>query len=109
MCRYVCCGCNLRYTHRVLSFEEVNTSEETSRCSYIRITVENPTATNNQFFCIKFRSIPVGLSSYPIRVTINGCDVPVKNRCGRNITTADLYENIMLSGMYSSEPVLTVC
>ena len=107
MCRYLCCGCNLRYTHKVLGFEEVNTSEEASRCSYIRIEVENPTASDGEFFCIKFRSIPVGLSSYPVRITINGCDVDVVNHSDRTITTADLYECILLSGMYTDNKLIT--
>ena len=109
MCRYICCGCGMRYTHRVLSFEEANIREESDRCPYIKIEINDPTATDGQFLCVKFRSIPVGLTSYPIKITINGSDVPVKTRSGRTVTTADLYENIMLSGLYSDEPVFTIC
>ena len=109
MCRYVCCGCNMRYAHKVLSFEEINTGVDTTRCPYIKIEINSPTATDGQFLCVKFRSIPVGLTSYPIKITINGSDVSVKTRSGRKITTADLYENIMLSGLYSDEPVFTIC
>lgn len=109
MCRYVCCGCNMRSAHKVLGFEVVPASEET--CCYIRVTVKNPTAKDGQFLCVNFRSIPTSLMSYPIKIQINDTDVDVVNHNDRAITTADLYECIMLSGMYTTDscPKLTVC
>ncbi len=102
-CRFICSGCVDRYIHRVLGFEVVpSTEKEKASCTYIKITITCDTDVSDGFFCFKFRSIPTSLISYPIRVKINGQIVPVENRTGRNITTADLYECIRIPGCYTS-------
>lgn len=109
--RYVCCGCCYRQAHRVLGYELV-TEEDDERCDpFVRITISTPTVSNRDFLCLAFKSIPTGLTSYPIKILINDVDIDVVNRSGRTITTADLYEFILLSGIYTggSSPVYTVC
>ena len=112
MCRYTCCGCGYRQAHRVLGYELVNTTEEEGeeKCTpFVRITMSTPTISDG-FLCLAFRSIPTDSTSYPIKVEINDSDVDVVNRSGRTITTADLYECIMLSGIYNQcENTYTIC
>jgi len=108
MCRYICCGCQFRNAHRVLGYELV---EDTDCDPYVRITISTPEVSDGAFLCLAFRSIPTGLTSYPIKVSINDTDVDVVNRSGRTITTSDLHECILLSGIYSDDrcPIYTIC
>jgi len=101
--RYICCGCGLRYAHRVLGYELV----EGVCDSFVRITISSPEIDEGSCFCVSFKSIPAGLKSYPIKVVINGVDIAVVNST-RDITTADLRECILLCGVYK-DSVYTVC
>jgi len=92
----------MRYAHKAIGYKIVAATDDT--CCYVKVNILNDTDINDGFLCVKFRSVPESLSSYPVKIEINGCDVPLKTRTGREITTADLYECIMLSGVYSSTP-----
>ena len=105
MCRYVCCGCYWGPIHKVLGFELT----EEDRCDpFIRIEVTTPHANNCEFFCIKFNSIPTGLTSYPLMVHINDEDVAVETRDGRVVTSADLCPCSVLSGVFHNDKLI-VC
>ena len=103
MCRYTCSCCNWCNVHKVLSFELIERQECTP---YIKIEVSNPTACDGNFFCLKFRNIPIGLTSYPIVVVINDEEVPVATRCGRVVTSADLCPCTCLSGMFCNDKLI---
>ena len=96
------CNCGIR---RVRSYE----LEDEDCEPFIRITVSSPTV-GNQFLCVKFRSIPQDTESYPIKIVLNEEDTDVVSRSGRTITTADLQEGIILSGVYDKRNnKYTVC
>lgn len=105
MCRFTCCGCYLRYAHRVVGFKKDGQN--------INVDISNSDNISNGFLCIQFKGVPSGLSSYPIKVNINGENVSVKKRSGEKVMTSDLHECVLLSGIYTNgdcpEYIVTFC
>lgn len=105
MCRYTCGGCCWSNIHKVLGFELI----DDERCEpFIRIEVSRPCARDGNFFCLGFKAIPVGLTSYPLVVHLNDEDIPIENRCGRAITSAEICPCQTLSGIFCGDK-LVVC
>lgn len=93
MCRYTCSGCCWGNIYRVRNYELI---EEEECEPFIRLEIDLEEVPSG-FLCLKFRSIPVGLTSYPLVLRIGRTDYPIETAT-REVTSADLRPCMLLSG-----------
>ena len=97
MCRYTCCGCYWSNVHGVRDFEFIECG------NYVLITPSSQRVCDGQFYCLKFKNIPCSLTSYLLYIEFNGEEYPIETRRGRQLTSADLYPCMLMSGIVCND------
>lgn len=101
------CGCYCGNIHNVISYEEAeNSSKREDDCDFILLQVRRPTATQGQFFCIRFANVPAGNTSYPLKAEINGEIIPLVRSNGEAFNSSELCRGMILSGRYCTDKLI---